>query len=493
MDFSKEISRAQDQWYELFDPSSEKLPSNGYIRDPVLGHIKLDPVDFLVFGAPPFQRLRGIAQLSFVDRIYPGANHTRFEHCVGVATIVRKLFDTLESNKSPVKLKKNEVLATRLAAYFHDIGHLPFSHLLEPLFRGALQDNYSNLRMSEESNKPHELLGHMIIESNYFRDLIARAGRLAGVSIDQKLVASLAMGTGKVPTPKLFLREIIHGDFDCDRLDYLVRDAYYCGVPHGNVDIERIIETFRIVRRDPGFHLGIDVSGLPSVEMMYACRHTMYNTVYHHHTSRIIECMIQRVIRRFLSEGGLKLEQLIQHTDASLLELVKITGSKVCRSAIERFESRKLPKKFFEKRLFEIPKLRRLKPGVATEDLVESMRSVFRKINNYFGVLENAINFEEQCAREVYPKQLRPGALMLDCPQLSLPEAATIDVRLPVMFGPTKTRPIVDVSPIVRTIAYEGTAFVTTILLAGIQRQMYKSAAIKSVTEKLIKDFGLRL
>src|SRR5689334_11329042 len=136
MDLSAELEKAERIWRRYYPPDSVEIPKkSGFVRDPVLGHIKLDPVDFLVIDSPPFQRLRGIAQLSFVDRIYPGANHTRFEHSLGVATIVRKLLDSL-SKKRGVKITKNNILTTRLAGYFHDIGHLPFSHLLEDLFRG---------------------------------------------------------------------------------------------------------------------------------------------------------------------------------------------------------------------------------------------------------------------------------------------------------------------------------------------------------------------
>ncbi len=375
MNFENVLSKSQDEWYEYFDPNSTKVPKSGFIRDPVLGHIKLDAVDFLILDAPPVQRLRGIAQLSFVDRIYPGANHTRFEHCLGVATIVRKLMESLQTNTKMTQITPNDVATARLAAYFHDIGHLPFSHLLEPLFQGSLKQNYSKFGMTESSNKPHELLGHLMIErTRYFRDLINRAGKILGLSIDQNLVASLAMGTGKVPLSKLFLKDAIHGDFDCDRMDYLVRDAYYCGVTHGEIDLERMIETFRVLpRKQGGFHLGVDVSGLPSVEMMYASRHTMYNAVYHHHTSRIIEGMILRAVHHMLSEGRIKLANLIRHTDASLIEDVKSRGSKLSRTIVARLQNRTLLKRFLERRLFEIPALKRFKAGSPIDELVKPM------------------------------------------------------------------------------------------------------------------------
>ncbi len=494
MNFSKDLSEAQDQWYDSFDPNNAKVPKKGFIRDPVLGHIGLDSIDFLVLDAPPVQRLRGIAQLSFVDRIYPGANHTRFEHCLGVATIVRRLLESLQAKTKSTRITRNDVLTARLAAYFHDIGHLPFSHLLEPLFRGSLKENYPKFGMTETSNKPHELLGHMIIKTRYFQDLIRRAGKILGLSVEQNLIASLAMGTGDVPLPKLFLKDAIHGDFDCDRMDYLVRDAYYCGVPHGEVDLERMIETFTVIPRKPGgFHLGVDVSGLPSVEMMYASRHTMYNAVYHHHTSRIVEGMIVRAVRHMVSEGRLRLQSLIRHTDASLIENAKSKGPQLSRTIMQQLESRRFLKRFLERRLFEIPALRKFKAGSPTDELVKAVGPTLSRVSEYFEVLENTLSFEQECAEEVYPSELRSGALLFDCPNLELPKGSGIDVYLPVDFGGGKVRPIVEVSPIVRTIAYEGDAFATSILLAGSKRQTYKQKATRCVKEKLRTKFGLKL
>src|SRR5713226_8705188 len=101
MDLSQELAKAESEWRRHYAPDSVKLRQEpGFVRDPVLGHIKLDPVDFLIIDSPPFQRLRGIAQLSFVDRIYPGANHTRFEHTLGVATLVSRAIESLRDKQS---------------------------------------------------------------------------------------------------------------------------------------------------------------------------------------------------------------------------------------------------------------------------------------------------------------------------------------------------------------------------------------------------------
>ena len=496
MDLSQELARAEEDWRSDFPPDSVKLPEPGFVRDPVLGHIRLDPVDFLVLDSPPFQRLRGIAQLSFVDRIYPGANHTRFEHSLGVATIVRKLLDSL-SRRKRVKITGSDVLATRLAGYFHDIGHLPFSHLLEGLFRHSLKENYPKYGMKEGENKPHELLGYMIITSKYFRDLIQRAAKLERVSVDPNDVARLAMGTENVPSEKEFLKEMIHGPFDCDRMDYLVRDAYYCGVTHGRVDVDRIIETLIIVpRKKEGLHLGLDLSGLPTIEMMYLSRNAMYNAVYFHHTARIIEGMILRAVRYMQSSKRLKLQTLIRHTDSSLLERMKVEGPKLSRIIVERLENRKFLKPFLETRLFQIPGLTKLKPG-ADPRIVEKLNDKFgaslAKITKYFGNIDNTVNFEESLAEAIYPAKLRAGALLLDWQKLSLPKDPDPHDYFVVRFPGRETRSLLAISPIIKCIAYEGDFFSRSLLLAGLERKTYKDKATKLFKETFQSDFDFRL
>src|SRR2546426_6192018 len=151
------------------------------------------------------------------------------------------------------------------------------------------------------------------------------------------------MGTKAVPNEKIYLREIIHGDFDCDRMDYILRDSYYCGVPHGSVDPERLIETFTLASRNgSGVHLGIEEQGLPSVEAMYFSRSTMYITVYYHHTSRITEGMILRAGYDMIKESKIDLPIFLEHSDASLLHLMQKGGTKLSRSIADRLLSRRL-------------------------------------------------------------------------------------------------------------------------------------------------------
>lgn len=498
MQFREIIDRAEREWRDIYDPSSVQDSDSGFIRDPVHGHIRLEPWDFLILDCPPIQRLRGIEQLSFVDRIYPGANHTRFEHTLGVAELVSRAMQSLrEKQENPssqrlVKISKDDVLTAKLAGYFHDVGHLPFSHALEPLFHKPLEAEYAKCGMTHGKHKPHELIGFQLIKSKYFRDLVRRVNKSCSSSVNVDLVADVAMGTNNVPVEKSYMKELIHGDLDCDRMDYLVRDAYYCGVPHGQVDPARVIETFILEKRKGGLHIGIVYSGLPSVEAMYFSRSTMYITVYLHHTSRIIEGMILRGVKA-LTAGKLPINMLFLHTDRSLLELMQVSSNKLARTYSQRLAYRRFFKRLFEIKLSEIPSLRDMKPGVPLPASVMRMWPVFDKVNAFFENLDDTITFEGQCAKKIYPSRVKSGNLLIDCPKLKLPDEPSEEEYFPVRLDNNTVRSILDVSPMVRATEHERKAYITSIIVAGIEPSRYKQAAKREVSERLKKQFGLEV
>ncbi len=367
MRFTNSLNKLQDEWYETRDPASIDTKRRGFVRDPIHGHIELDPFDFFVIDLPPMQRLRGVSQLGFVNRIYPGANQTRFEHSLGVGTLAYRILLSLreeQKRRGEAGIGLQDIYSAKLAGYLHDIGHLPFSHALEPLFESLAKLDYSAIGMKRGGNKPHEIFGYSIITSDYFRDAIATLNKFCKTNIDPSFVASLAMGTSDIPANKTFLQELIHGNFDCDRMDYLLRDAYYCGVPHGAVDLERLIETFTIVSREKGLHIGVEESGLAAVEAMYFSRRTMYISVYLHHASRIIEGMLLRSVHDCVAQNKISLEDLLLFNDASLTEFMQDEGTTLARTTVSRLAYRQFLKRFFVKRLMDIDPLIYSAPGV---------------------------------------------------------------------------------------------------------------------------------
>ena len=176
---------------------------NKFIRDSVYGDISLNNFEVKIMDMPQFQRLRRIKQLGLISLIYPGANHTRFEHCIGTMNLASKLANELN-------LSKDEIELVRVSGLLHDIGHGPFSHVSE----GVL-------------SVPHEELTKYVVENTSMKEILEE-------KFDVKQIVDIVNGKG-------YLGPIISGELDVDRMDYLLRDSHNTGVAYGIIDYERII------------------------------------------------------------------------------------------------------------------------------------------------------------------------------------------------------------------------------------------------------------
>ncbi|RLE97661.1 MAG: HD domain-containing protein, partial [Thermoprotei archaeon] len=185
------------------------------LRDPVHGNIELDDLDLAIIDSEPFQRLRGIKQLGLVHLVFPGATHTRFEHSIGVKHLAEEIFRVVNSKEGI--FSEEDLIYLKAAALLHDIAHPPFSHLLEEVVK--------------EYDIDHEKLARKIIEDSELKAILSDYG------ISIKNVCDIVKGLSPP------LSQIIKSDLDADRLDYLQRDAYYCGVAYGVID-SRILREF---------------------------------------------------------------------------------------------------------------------------------------------------------------------------------------------------------------------------------------------------------
>jgi HD superfamily phosphohydrolase len=246
-----------------------------HLRDPIHGFVGLTLAERAVVDSAPFQRLRAIRQLGLTSYVYPGAEHTRFGHSIGVMQSATRLFDSvmvrhgrdvttlLGWNDDDVARRR---ALLRLAALLHDVGHAPFSHTAEHLLPGRLS---------------HEDFTVRIIEAEPVASLIAACGRRHGFGAAE--VASLVEGGEAEP----FLHQFLSGDLDADRMDYLLRDSHYTGVPNGRFDHERLLHMLTIRMDDAGIpHLAIDEGGLHVAEAMLLARNFMFLQVYFHPISR---------------------------------------------------------------------------------------------------------------------------------------------------------------------------------------------------------------
>ncbi|AIF69943.1 nucleotidyltransferase [Palaeococcus pacificus DY20341] len=254
------------------------------IHDPLHGSMKVKGLILDLIKTPEFQRLRGIRQLGMAYLVFPGANHSRFEHSLGTYYVAKRLGEE-------IGLNEEEKLLLQASALLHDIGHGPFSHTFEQIYQHYVKE-YDHMRLGQSI-----ILGNIdIIDGEVeSRKLIPEV--LEEYGIKPQEVAALLLGKYE----KRYLGQMLHGDVDVDQLDYLMRDAHYTGVAHGIVDFERILKTLRIYNDE----LVVDEKGIEAIEGMMVARALMYSRVYFHHTVKIAEGMLTRALEFALEEGHL--------------------------------------------------------------------------------------------------------------------------------------------------------------------------------------------
>jgi HD superfamily phosphohydrolase len=249
-------------------PSADKRKM---FNDPVYGFITIpSETAFRVIQHPYFQRLRRIKQLGLTHLVFPGGLHTRFQHSLGAMHLMTEAIESLR--EKGVYISKAESEAAEIAALLHDSGHGPFSHALENSIVSGISHEEISLLFMNRINETFK--GKLDLAIEIFRNLYY----------------------------KEFLHNLVAGQLDVDRLDYLKRDSFFCGVAEGIVSNERIIKTLNII----GDHVGIDVKGLYSVEKFILARRLMYWQVYLHKTVLSAEALLIRILRRakFLSRNG---------------------------------------------------------------------------------------------------------------------------------------------------------------------------------------------
>ncbi len=241
------------------------------INDPVYGFINI-PGDFIfdLIEHPWFQRLRNIKQLGLTSFVYPGANHSRFQHCLGALHLMDLALRTLKSKG--VQISSEEEEAVLAAILLHDAGHGPFSHALETSIITGISHEDLSLLMMRKLNEIYK-------------------GRL-----------SLAIEIFKGTCNKKFLHELIAGQMDMDRLDYLRRDSFFTGVIEGSIGSDRIIRMLNVVDDS----LVVDEKGIYSLEKFLIARRLMYWQVYMHKTVLSSENLLVKTLKRAkeLAGGG---------------------------------------------------------------------------------------------------------------------------------------------------------------------------------------------
>ncbi|WP_254535096.1 HD domain-containing protein [Halomarina litorea] len=275
------------------------------VKDSVHDHIEVEGVAEALLDTPMVQRLRRIRQLGTVSFVYPSANHTRFEHSLGVYHLANQALGHLG-------IDGRNAERIRAAALLHDTGHGPYSHNLEDLIYRHTGRYHDEI---------HDLLGEGEV-----------AAILEAHDLDPERVADLVRGDGRYG-------QLVSGELDVDRMDYLVRDAHHTGVPYGTIDHGRLVRELQFVDDE----LVLAEGNIQTAESLLLARALMNPTVYNHHVARISKAMLRRGAQRLLRAGATDAGALRRMDDRDLT--VALRQCEATAEYAERLDTRNLYKR----------------------------------------------------------------------------------------------------------------------------------------------------
>ncbi len=353
------------------------------IRDPLWNTIVLDDVARRLIDTPVFQRLRYVRQLGLAHLVYPGATHTRFEHALGAYHLARRTLAVLdERHELDGAIAPGERAVVTAAALLHDVGHHPFSHALEEI--GA---------------QHHEVAARPLITRGPIADELR-----ASIAHDApERVYALIRGESASP-----LQGLISGSLDLDKIEYLKRDAFMCGVPYGEIDVDRLINALTVVRDSGGAlsgrtTIGVLDKGLSALESLLFAKYQMYRNVYWHHAVRSATAMYKRLVDDAIRDGALDERALSSLTDEGLLHVLETASN---APLLDALRNRRLYKRAFECAAGDLP------DGVGDWIAVE---------------LDRVRTTEDALAGQL---GLAPGELLLDFPEKPQMLGLDLPVRL---------------------------------------------------------------
>ncbi|MGM0590843.1 MAG: HD domain-containing protein [Halobacteriota archaeon] len=285
------------------------------IKDSVHDHIEVGDVAEALLDTPEMQRLRNISQLGTVQLVYPSANHTRFEHSLGVFHLASRALEHLG-------IEGRQADHVRAAALLHDVGHAPFSHNVEDLIH-------------HHTGKYHDDVGELVADG-------AVGDVLRSHDLDPGRVAGLVAGRGQYG-------QLVSGELDVDRMDYLVRDAHHTGVPYGTIDHERLLRSLTFVDGA----LVLEAGNVQAAESLLLARALMNPTVYQHHVARIGKAMLRRSTEHLLDAPDITAEQTRRMDDHDLRVALRQTPA--AADLVRRLDERDLYKRAVWAELSDVP------------------------------------------------------------------------------------------------------------------------------------------
>lgn len=327
------------------------------IRDPVHGSIHILDEEKPIIQHPLFERLRGIKQLGFSEYVFPGGTHTRFLHSIGVMEVGSRAFDKLFSERlnDPNILRLKHTF--KLGCLLHDIGHAPLSHSTEVVMPMLHELNIPEQFLSEKDKKidrqaSHEDYTIKAISDSSFADSFKAIEKKFGVKRLQ--IAGLIVG--KTNDEEYFtvdglnyfpiLHQLVSSEMDCDRMDYLLRDSYFCGVSYGNYDLDWLLDNLEICPMDGKAYLGINERAVVTFDDFLLSRYHMFVMVYFHYRSVCLEQLLFRYFETSPKEYTIPadIESYREHDDHFLMKVLRNSKNPYAIAIIEN----RIPPKIFE-------------------------------------------------------------------------------------------------------------------------------------------------
>lgn len=295
----------------LFAGFSPRVPRRDkVINDSLLGNQYFARHEVAVIDTPLFQRLKRIKQTGLVYQVFPSATHSRFEHSLGVATLAERCFEAIRNRfqveergafpANPDRLS-GDLAHLRMAGLLHDVGHGLCSHAAEQIYTA-----FSDLREFKNQprftkNHPGEILSYLIITSStftaWFEQIVVKE---CGARIDLRVVAEMVLGKHQDPE-RYFLAQIISSPFDADKLDYIARDSYYCGLAL-TVDLGRFYSMIATAKVE-NFRVLVLRSYVPLEQILFS-RMILFSSVYQHQKVKCLDAMLRAVIKHIIDNAG---------------------------------------------------------------------------------------------------------------------------------------------------------------------------------------------
>lgn len=383
------------------------------IRDPVHGSIHILEEEIPIITHNFFKRLRNIKQLGFSEYIFPGATHTRYIHSIGVMDIGRRAFEKLfkkyEGTKDYLRLRQT----FKLACLLHDIGHAPLSHSTESVMPLLSELEIPKEFLTKQEQQHDRQASHedytikAIADSSFAESFHAVENKFG---VERKCIADLIIG--RTTQDDYFtieginyfglLHQLVSSELDCDRMDYLLRDSYFCGVSYGNYDLDWMIDNLDICVIDDKAFLGISERAVITFDDFLLSRYHMFVMVYFHYRAVCLEQLLMKYFRNSPEEYVIPadIEEYIEHDDHRLIKVLRNSKNHYAQAIIDNVIPQKIYESFNQDQLIN---LERIHQYLQSEEIEFIRCSSSGRLSKYYTAQEALTKHKLYVVRKLFP------------------------------------------------------------------------------------------